>query len=77
MTKSVQCIQTVIAEIMINDKPNEVIEKFLNHLLKDINLEWKHQWMRGSDISFDCVHINFKWCLSYIDFSDWIKNKKQ
>ena len=34
MTKSVQCIQTVIAEIMINDKPNEVIEKFFESPLK-------------------------------------------
>ena len=70
-----QCIQTVIAEIMINDKPNEVIEKFFESLLKwyQFGLEAS---MRGSDISFYCVHINFK-CLSYIDFSDWIQNKKQ
>ena len=34
MTKSVQCIQTVIAEIMIYDKPNEVIEKIFESPLK-------------------------------------------
>ena len=76
MTKSVQCIQTVIAEIMINDKPNEVIEKFFESLLKRYQFGLEAS-MRGSDISFDCVHINFKWYLSYIDFSDWIQNKKQ
>ena len=30
-------------EIMIHDKPDEVIKDFLNHLLIAIKLNWKHQ----------------------------------
>ena len=70
-------------EIMISDEADEVIEE-LFHSLKNRhqnNLETK---MRNSAILFDFVHwlyykchrINFNCDGSYIDFFDWIKNKK-
>ena len=70
-------------EIMIKDKINEVIEKLFDLLLNkyQIGLE---TLMRGSDFIYDCVHllhsrchkINFKRGRSYIDSSEWIKDKK-
>ena len=70
-------------EIMIKDKVNEVIEKLFDLLLNkyQIGLE---TLMRGSDFIYDCVHllhsrchkINFKRGRSYIDSSEWIKDKK-
>ena len=70
-------------EIMINDKADEVIEKRFESLLYkyQIGLETSR---KGSDFNSDCVYllyykchkINFKRGGSYIDFPDWIKNKK-
>ena len=70
-------------EIMIKDKTNEVIKKLFDLLLNkyQIGLE---TLMRGSDFIYDCVHllhsrchkVNFKRGRSYIDSSEWIKEKK-
>ena len=66
-------------EIMINDKADEVIEDFFDSLIKNIKSDWKN-----CDFIFDCVHVLYYKCHkinpnrggSYIDSSDWIKNKK-
>ena len=68
---------------MINDKADEVIEKFFKSLLNrhQNNLE---KPMRGTYFIFDCVNlfyykfhkINFKQGGSNINSPDWIKNKK-
>ena len=63
-------------ELMINDK-----EYFLLPSRCLMRLE---AWMKGMDFIFDCVNllqykchrINFKRFESYLDFPDWIKNKK-
>ena len=70
--------------ITINNKADEVIEElFQSPLLRfQIGLETS---MRGSDFTFDCVHLlyykchklNFKRGGSYIDSPNWIRNKKQ
>ena len=70
-------------KIMIKDKTNEVIEKLFDLLLNkyQIGLE---TLMRDSDFIYGCVHllhsrchkINFKRGRSYIDSSEWIKDKK-
>ena len=70
-------------EIMINDKADEVREEFFQSFLSryQIGLETS---MKGNDFIFDCVHllyykchkVNFKHSASYVDSSDWIKNKK-
>ena len=70
-------------EIMINEKVDEVIEKPFQSLPSryQIGLETP---MKGSDFIFDCVYLlyhkrrktNTDCGVSYIDFADWIKNKK-
>ena len=65
-------------EIMINNKTNEVIKDLLQSLLS------KYLNIKGSELVFDCVHLLYYKCHkinpdrggSYIDFPDWIKNKK-
>ena len=67
---------------MINDKADEVIEELFESLLSryQIGLE---KSMKRSDFIFNCVHllrykcykINLNHDGSYIDSSDWIKNK--
>ena len=61
----------------------KLLKSFLNHFLIDTKLRWKHQW--EVVILFLIVFI---YCISnaikinpnrgrpYIDFPDWIKNKK-
>ena len=70
-------------EIMINEKVDEIIEKPFQSLPSryQIGLETP---MKGSDFIFDCVYLlchkrrktNTNCGVSYIDFADWIKNKK-
>ena len=70
-------------QIMINDKADEVIEEFFQSLLfrYQIGLEIL---MKDSEFVFDYVHLLYYKCHkinpnrgeSYIDFPDWIKNKK-
>ena len=70
-------------EIMIKDKTNEVIEKLFDLLLNKYKIGLE-TLMRDSDFIYDCVHllhsschkINFKRGRSYIDSSEWIKDKK-
>ena len=67
---------------MINDEANEVTENFFESLKNRYqnNLEW----MRGSEFVFVYVHLLYYICHkinpnrggSYIDSSDWMKNKK-
>ena len=69
-------------EIMINDKAYEVIKELFDSLKNRYqnNLES----MKGSEFIFDYVHLLYYKCHkinpnrggSYIDFPDWIKNKK-
>ena len=69
-------------EIMINDEADEVIKELFDSLKNRYqnNLES----MKGSEFVFDyvqllyykCHKINHNHGESYIDFPDWIKNKK-
>ena len=69
-------------EIMINDKADKVIKGFFDSLKNrnQNNLES----MKGSELVFHYVHLLYYKCHkinpnrggSYIDSSDWIKNKK-
>ena len=69
---------------MIHDFADEVIEERFQSLLYryQIGLETS---MRGSDFTFDCVHLLYYKCykvnpnrgISYIDSPDGIKTKKQ
>ena len=69
-------------EIMINDDADEVIEE----LFKSLKNRYQNdlESMKGSEFDFDYVHllcykchkINPNHSGSYIDFPDWIKNKK-
>ena len=69
-------------EIKINDEADEVVEE-LFALLK-IRYENNSESMKGSEFVFDyvpllyykCQKINPNCGRSYIDFPDWIKNKK-
>ena len=71
-------------EIMINDKSDKVIENLFQSLLSRYQIGLG-KWMKGSDFIFDCVHllpykfheIHFKCGASYMNSSDWIKNKKK
>ena len=68
---------------MINDKADEVIEKSFQSLLSRYQI-WLETSMRGSDFSFDCVHllyykwrkISFKQGESYRDFPYSRKKQK-
>ena len=70
-------------EIIINDKADEVLENIFDSLNKKYQIILEKS-MRGSDFIFDCVHVLYYKCHkinrncggSYIDFPDWIKNKK-
>ena len=69
-------------EIMINDEADEVIKEFFDSLQNRYqnNLES----MKGSQFVFGYVHLLYYKCHktnpnsgeSYIDSTDWIKNKK-
>ena len=70
-------------ETMINDEADEVIKELFDSLKS--RYQNNLQWMEGSEFVFDYVHL---WCYkyhkvnlnhgrSYIDFTDWIKAKKQ
>ena len=67
---------------MIYNKVDEVINELFESLLNRYQRELE-TLMRGSDFIFDCVNlfhykchkINLKRGGSYIDSSDWIKNK--
>ena len=71
------------AEIIINDKADEVLENIFDSLIKKYQIRLEKS-MRGSDFIFDCVHVLYYKCHkinpncggSYIDSPDWIKNKK-
>ena len=68
---------------MIYDNTDEVTEELFESVLNryQIGLETS---MRNSDFIFDCVHLLYCKCHRtnpsrsglYIDFSDWINNKK-
>ena len=70
-------------EFMIYDNTDEVTEELFESILNryQIGLETS---MRNSDFIFDCVHLLYCKCHRtnpsrsgpYIDFSDWINNKK-
>ena len=70
-------------EIMINEKAYEVIKNLFKSLEKRYQNDLETS-MKSSEFVFDWAHllyykchkINFKWGGSYIDSSDWIKNKK-
>ena len=69
-------------EIMINDKPDEVIKELFQSLLYryQVGLETS---MIGGEFVFDCVQLLYYKCHkispnrggSYIDSPNWIKNK--
>ena len=69
---------------MINDKADDIVEEFFQSLLSRYQI-WLETSMRGSDFSFDCVHllyykwheISFKRGESYIDFPHWRKKTKK
>ena len=70
-------------EIKMNDKADKVIQKLFKTLLNRYqnNLETS---TRGSDFIFDCIHLYLYKCHKiypnrgepYINFPNWIKNKK-
>ena len=70
-------------EIMMNDEADEVIEELFETLKKRYQNKLEEP-MKGSEFAFDYVHllyykdhkINPDCGGSYIDSSDWIKNKK-
>ena len=70
-------------EIMMNDKAGEIIEELFESLKKRYENKLEES-MKVSDFVFNIVHllyykcheINPNRCGSYIDSSDWIKNKK-
>ena len=74
--------KTDYKEIMISDLTDEVIGKLFNSLKN--RYQDNLQLMRGSDFILDyvqllhykCHKINLNRGGSYIDFLDWIKNKK-
>ena len=74
--------KTDYKEIMISDLTDEVIGKLFNSLKN--RYQNNLQLMRGSDFILDyvqllhykCHKINLNRGGSYIDFLDWIKNKK-
>ena len=69
-------------EVMINDKADEVVEELFESLKNRYqnNLEL----MKVSELVFNYVHLLYYKCHKinpncgglYIDFTDWIKNKK-
>ena len=69
-------------KIMIRDVTDKIIEKVFNSLRN--GYQNNLQWMKGSEFVFDyiqllhykCHKINLNCGGSYIDFPDWIKNKK-
>ena len=71
-------------EIMINDKPDEVIKELFQSLLYryQVGLETS---MIGGEFVFDCVQLLYYKCHkispnrggSYIDSPNWIKNNKE
>ena len=71
-------------EIKMNDKADKVIQKLFKTLLNRYqnNLETS---TRGSDFIFDCIHLYLYKCHKiypnrgepYINFPNWIKNKKK
>ena len=70
-------------ETMINDEADEVIKELFDSLKS--RYQNNLQWMEGSEFVFDYVHlwyykyhkVNLNHGRSYIDFTDWIKAKKQ
>ena len=70
-------------EILIDDKPEEVIKKCFHSLLSRYQIGL-YTSMRDSNFIFDCVHllyykfhkINVKRGGSYIDSLDWTSSKK-
>ena len=74
--------KTDYKEIMISDLTDKVIGKLFNSLKN--RYQNNLQLMRGSDFIFDFVELLYYKCHkinlnrggSYIDFLDWIKNKK-
>ena len=74
--------KTDYKEIMISDLTDKVIGKLFNSLKN--RYQNNLQLMRGSDFIFDYVELLYYKCHkinlnrggSYIDFLDWIKNKK-
>ena len=69
-------------EFLIYDNANEIIEELFESLLNRYQIGMETS-MRGSNFIFDCFYllyykcheINPNLCGSYIDSSDWIKNK--
>ena len=69
-------------EIMMNDKPDEIIEELLDSLKN----RYQHilESMKGSEFAFAYVHLLHYKCHktnpnrggTYIDSHDWIKNNK-
>ena len=74
--------KTDYKKIMISDLTDEVIGKLFNSLKN--RYQNNLQLMRGSDFILDYVQLLYYKCHkinlnrggSYIDFLDWIKNKK-
>ena len=70
-------------ETMINDEADEVIKELFDSLKN--RYQNNLQWMEGSEFVFDYVHllyykyhnVNLNRGRSYIDFTEWIKTKKQ
>ena len=67
-------------EIMMGNEINEIIEEPFESLLQKYQEELKEN-MRGSEFNFDLSHynlhkINLRKVGSYIDFPEWLKNKK-
>ena len=70
---------------MINDKAinEKVIEEIFQSLLSRYQFGMEKS-LKGSNFVFQCVHllyykchrINFKRGESYIDYTDWMRNKK-
>ena len=70
-------------ETKIYDKTDEVIKELLKSLLLKYQIRLETS-MKDSDFIFDCIHLLYYKCHKsnlnhgglYIDFPDWIKNKK-
>ena len=70
-------------EIMINHEADEIIERLFQSLLTRCQIRFETS-MKDRDFIFDCTHLLnhklhknfFKRDGSYIDSTNWIKNKK-
>ena len=70
-------------EFIVYDNADKVIEELFKSLLNRYQIRWETS-MRGSDLSFVCVHLLYYKCHkikpdrdeSYINSPNWIKNKK-